>query len=165
MTKKNLKDAMVSTGKDDWETPPEFFAACEKKFGKFHLDACASKNNAKCSYYIDPTRDALTVRWAAEHIWMNPPYSRGNQKNFLYKALKTSLEQGGTVTCLVPVRTGTLLWQDLIFKSAAEIYFLKGRLKFVGAKDSAPFESAIVRFMPLRHSNRPLIGTWDWRKV
>lgn len=160
-----IKSAMLSTGKDDWETPPEFFAACEKRYGKFDLDACASSYNTKCPVYIsDDYEDALSVKWEGHNIWMNPPYSRGKQSEFIYKALKTSLEPGfRNVVCLIPVRTGTKIWQDVIFKYAAEILFIRGRLKFVGAKDSAPFESAIVVFSSCPPKN-PYIQTWSWRE-
>jgi len=49
------------------------------------------------------------------------------------------------VVCLIPSRTDTKYWHEFIFPNA-EIRFLKGRLKFGGHKNSAPFPSAIVIF-------------------
>ena len=44
---------------------------------------------------------------------------------------------------LLPSRTDTMIWHDCIF-GKAEVRFLRGRLKFAGAKNGAPFPSAIV---------------------
>ena len=47
---------------------------------------------------------------------------------------------------LIPSRTDTRYWHDWIFGKASEIRFIKGRLKFGGSKNSAPFPSAVVIF-------------------
>lgn len=46
---------------------------------------------------------------------------------------------------LLPARTDTRWFHDFCMK-ANEIRFLRGRLKFGGAKNSAPFPSMIVIF-------------------
>lgn len=46
---------------------------------------------------------------------------------------------------LLPARTDTKWFHDYIL-GKAEIRFLKGRLKFGGANNSAPFPSMIVIF-------------------
>jgi hypothetical protein len=53
--------------------------------------------------------------------------------------------KGKTVVMLVPSRTDTKWWHDYCMK-ASVITFLKGRLKFGGSKNSAPFPSAVVIF-------------------
>ena len=45
---------------------------------------------------------------------------------------------------LVPARTDTAWWHDWVVGYATEIRFVRGRLKFGGSKNSAPFPSAIV---------------------
>src|SRR5699024_12075206 len=40
--------------------------------------------------------------------------------------------------------TDTKYWHDYIFDKAGEVRFIKGRLKFGGSKNSAPFPSAII---------------------
>jgi len=47
---------------------------------------------------------------------------------------------------LIPARVETKLWQEVIAPFADKIIFLKGRLKFSGNKNSAPFPSALVIF-------------------
>jgi hypothetical protein len=61
------------------------------------------------------------------------------------KAYKTSLS-GSVVVCLLPARTDTVWWH--LYCAKGEIRFLRGRLKFGEAKNSAPFPSAIVVFRP-----------------
>ncbi len=51
-----------------------------------------------------------------------------------------------TLVCLVPARTDTAWWFDYCAKG--EIRFIKGRLKFGGSKNAAPFPSAIIVFSP-----------------
>jgi site-specific DNA-methyltransferase (adenine-specific) len=57
----------------------------------------------------------------------------------------TSAQHGATVVCLVPARTDTAWWHDYAAK-AAEIRFVRGRLKFGDSQNSAPFPSAVVVF-------------------
>ena len=52
--------------------------------------------------------------------------------------------RGSTVVCLVPARTDTAWWHD--YAMEGDIEFLRGRLKFGGHKNNAPFPSAIVVF-------------------
>lgn len=47
---------------------------------------------------------------------------------------------------LIPARTDTKWFHDIVLPNAAEIRFVKGRLKFGDAKNSAPFPSMIVVF-------------------
>lgn len=47
---------------------------------------------------------------------------------------------------LIPARTDTKWFHDLVLPNAREIRFLKGRLKFGGATFNAPFPSMIVVF-------------------
>ena len=68
---------------------------------------------------------------------MNPPYGREIGK-WMHKALD-SARAGAVVVCLVPARHDTVM-------QGGQIHFLRGRLKFVGAKNSAPFPSAVVVF-------------------
>lgn len=42
-----MNKALLSTGKNDWETPRDFFEELDKEF-HFTLDPCASERNHKC---------------------------------------------------------------------------------------------------------------------
>ena len=52
---------------------------------------------------------------------------------------------GATVVMLIPARTDTSWFHNYIYHKA-EIRFIRGRLKFGGNKNSAPFPSMIVVF-------------------
>ena len=74
----------------------------------------------------------------------NPPYSEISV--WVQKAVNEA-KKGKTVVLLIPSRTDTKWWHEYIMK-AQEIRFIKGRLKFGGSKNSAPFPSAVVVFNP-----------------
>jgi site-specific DNA-methyltransferase (adenine-specific) len=49
-----LNSGMMSSNKDDWETPKWLFDRLDGIF-HFQLDAAASANNRKCQRYFDET--------------------------------------------------------------------------------------------------------------
>ena len=75
---------------------------------------------------------------------MNPPY--GRQISLWVKKALDSARGGATVVCLLPSRTDTQWWHSYVIAHAAEVRFIKGRLKFGGSKNSAPFPSVVVVF-------------------
>lgn len=123
-----------------WYTPQDFFKKYDDVY-KFETDVCATDDNAKCAKYYTEEMDGLSQEWLGV-CWMNPPYGRTIVK-WMKKAYESSLE-GATVVCLVPARTDTNWWHDYAMKG--DIEFIKGRLKFGGSKNSAPFPSAVVVF-------------------
>ncbi len=129
-----------SSGRNNWATPQGLF---DKLNGEFHfeLDVCATAENAKCKKYYRPAEDGLKQEWKGI-CWMNSPYGREIGK-WMKKAYDSALA-GATVVCLVPSRTDTAWWFDYCAKG--EIRFIKGRLKFGGSKNAAPFPSAIIVF-------------------
>jgi phage N-6-adenine-methyltransferase len=138
----NSMSIHFSSETDLWATPQKFFDTLNAEFN-FELDVCSTHNNAKCSKYYTLEEDGLSQPWTGV-CWMNPPYGRAI-KNWMKKAYEASL-QGAIVVCLVPSRTDTLWWHDYAVKG--EIRFIKGRLKFGNALNSAPFPSAVVIFRP-----------------
>lgn len=58
----------------DWETPNDFFEELNQEF-HFTLDACASKENAKCENYFSVEDNALVQKWTGT-VFCNPPYGR-----------------------------------------------------------------------------------------
>lgn len=133
-----------SSATDLWSTPQNLFDRLNERW-HFDLDECATPANAKCARYYTERQDGLALAWRGT-CWMNPPYGRtiGRWMKKAYESAKA----GATVVCLVPARTDTAWWHDYAIKG--EVEFLRGRLKFGGHKNSAPFPSAIVTFHP-RH--------------
>ena len=127
---------------DMWSTPQKVFDELNAEF-HFETDVCATPGNAKCAKYYTPEIDGLRQQWTGV-CWMNPPYGRQIGR-WMAKALESS-QQGTTVVCLVPSRTDTAWWHD--YATKGEVRFIRGRLKFGGCENSAPFPSAIVVFRP-----------------
>lgn len=96
--------------------------------------------NAKCS---SQKRKTDCYRTGGGHIvFCNPPYGRELPK-WVAKAYNESKKPGTTVVMLIPARTDTRYFHDYIYHKA-EIRFIKGRLKFGGSNNSAPFPSMVV---------------------
>lgn len=136
-----MNEALFSSKKMDWETPITLFRELDLEFG-FDIDVCATADNAKCARFYTPEQDGLTRDWEGT-CWMNPPYGREIGK-WMKKAYESSLH-GATVVCLVPSRTDTSWWHNYAMM-ACEIRYIRGRIKFVGAKNGAPFPCAVVIF-------------------
>jgi phage N-6-adenine-methyltransferase len=133
---------MFSSEKCEWATPQATFDALHAEF-VFEVDVCALASNAKCEHYFTPEMDGLAQKWTGV-CWMNPPYGREMPK-WIRKAYE-SAQEGATVVSLLPARTDTAVWHDYCMKG--EIRFIRGRLKFGGHTNAAPFPSAIVIFRP-----------------
>lgn len=129
-----------SSETDLWATPQDFFDKLNAAY-RFDLDVCATHDNAKCARYFTKDDDGLKQQWCGS-VWMNPPYGR-EIGVWMRKAHESSL-QGATVVCLVPARTDTVWWHDWAMRGS--ITFIRGRLKFGDALNSAPFPSALVVF-------------------
>jgi site-specific DNA-methyltransferase (adenine-specific) len=127
-----------------WETPPAFFAALDAEF-HFTLDAAALPKTAKVATFFSPETDALAQRWAGV-VWVNPPYGQGVLSAWVAKAYEES-RRGAIVVALVPARTDAHWWHEFALR-AAEIRFVRGRIRFVGAASTAPFPSAVLVFRP-----------------
>mgnify|MGYP003109950985 FL=1 len=127
----------------DWSTPQDFFERYDRIYN-FKLDVCASVFNAKCEKFFTVEDDGLEQNWTGQ-CWMNPPYGRSIGK-WMQKAYESCVKNNATVVCLVPSRTDTKWWHDYAMKG--DIEFIKGRLRFGGAKENAPFPSAVITFKP-----------------
>ena len=136
-------DLMFSSKTDMWATPQEFFDSLDKVF-RFETDVCAVKDNAKCQRFYTPDDNGLLQDWRGV-CWMNPPYGR-EISQWVEKAYRSAKDNGATVVCLLPARVDTRWWHN--FCAKGEVHFLRGRLKFGGNDNSAPFPSAVVVFRP-----------------
>jgi len=134
---------LFSSAHGDWETPDALFQALDAEFG-FTLDACATAKTAKCSSYLSPDDDALSEYWNGV-VFCNPPYGRRIGRWTSLGRLSAEKGIAEVVVMLLPARPDTRWWHEDVMK-ADEIRFIRGRLKFGGAKTGAPFPSCIVVF-------------------
>lgn len=149
-----VNKALMSSVRDDWETPADLFLTLNRRWG-FEIDAAASEANAKAKIFFTKEQDGLTRDWSGI-TWVNPPYGRVVGQ-WVKKGLIESSRWGVPVVMLLAARTDTLYFHNYIMK-AAEIFFIKGRLRFVGSLYPAPFPSMIVVFDSV-HAPRPNIYT------
>jgi len=136
-------DLHFSSATNEWSTPQDFYSKLDAEFG-FTLDPCATAENAKCAKFFTEADDGLAQDWTKDIVFMNPPYGRGI-KHWIKKA-HDEARKGATVVCLIPARTDTTYWHEYVIGGGAEVRFIKGRLKFGGHTNSAPFPSAIAVF-------------------
>jgi site-specific DNA-methyltransferase (adenine-specific) len=132
---------MFSSKTDDWETPIDFFKRLDGEFG-FDLDPCANHQNAKCTLYYTKENNGLSKNWQGHTVFCNPPYGRVIG-NWVKKCYEEGSQKHTTVVALLPARTDTKWFHDYIY-GKSEIRFIRGRLKFGGSKNSAPFPSMVV---------------------
>ena len=132
------REAMFSSKTDIWETPQDFFDKLNEEF-HFQTDVCALPENAKCKHFYTPEQDGLAQEWRGV-CWCNPPYGRQ-----IGKWVRKASESQVTTVMLLPARTDTAWFHDYIY-GKAEIRFVRGRLRFSGAKENAPFPCMVVVF-------------------
>lgn len=135
--------ACLSSKRDDWSTPQDFFDELDKEF-HFDLDPCADENNHKCETYFTKEQNGLKHSWRGHTVFCNPPYGKEISKWVQY-AYEQSRLPNTTVVMLIAARTDTRYFHEYIY-GKAEVRFIKGRLKFGGSTTSAPFPSMVVIF-------------------
>jgi len=148
----------MSKDSDAQSTPDWLFQDLHSIYG-FILDAAANESNHKVDRWFGPggeAEDALAVDWPTgrEWIWLNPPYSRGNQRKFVEKAIEEAWK-GSKTLALLPADTSTRLFHDCIWERY-KVQFLSKRLKFNGSKSAAKFGSMLVEFC-LREDYTPRV--------
>ena len=134
---------MVSSKSNEWVTPQDLFDELNEEFA-FTLDPCSTDGNCKCEKHYTIADNGLSKDWSGEVVFLNPPYC-GHTAAWVRKALAES-KKGSLVVCLIVSSTDRSYWHEYIFPHAAQIRFVRGRLKFNGAATSAPFASAVVIF-------------------
>lgn len=135
---------LFSTGKTEWATPQDFFDKLNEEF-HFDLDPCATDENHKCDTYFTKQEDGLKQKWGGYSVFCNPPYGR-NETGIWVKKCAEEAPFCKNVVMLIPARTDTIWFHKYIYKKAKEVRFVKGRLKFGGSDNSAPFPSMVVVF-------------------
>jgi phage N-6-adenine-methyltransferase len=156
MFTQEFKAAAFSSATGKWDTPQTVVDDLATIFD-WDLDVCASRDNV-CESYFNESENALLHQWGDWQLrWMNPPYGREIGR-WMEAARET--DKGVTV-CLVPARTDTRWWQNNI-RFASQIVFIKGRLKFGNATNSAPFPSAFVVFGNISERQRDKLAEYGW---
>ena len=132
----------LSRQSDEWETPQKVFDELNDEFN-FTLDPCATEENHKCKKFYTKEDDGLSKDWGGQRVFCNPPYSK--IAKWVEKAYRESRTDHTVIVLLIPSRTETKYFHDFILHRS-EVRFIKGRLRFSGSDENAPFPSMIVIF-------------------
>ena len=125
------KKLFFSSNNQNGRTPKKIYDELDKEFN-FDFDPCPN----------NPNFDGLLISWKNRNF-VNPPFK--DLKIWVKKSYEVSLK-GKICVMLLPVRTDTKIFHDVILPYADQIRFIKGRLKFEQYENSAPFPSMIVIF-------------------
>lgn len=141
-----MNPVLFSSKNEVWATPQDFFDKLNEEF-RFTLDPCALPDNAKCKRFYTPEQDGLAQSWGGggENVFCNPPYGKSIY-SWVLKCYCEAAKPNTTVVALLPARTDTKWFHEYIYGKAKEVRFVKGRLKFGGSTNSAPFPSMVVIF-------------------
>lgn len=139
-----ITEGMFTSRTDEWSTPQAFFDRLNWEFN-FELDPCATPENAKCRRYYTKADDGLSQPWAPWRTFVNPPFGR-TLGLWVEKACRES-QRGAIVVALLPARTDTRWFHNWCWQ-ASGIRLVKGRLKYGGAENSAPFPTMVVVWTP-----------------
>lgn len=118
---------------DEWYTPKEVIEA----LGKFDLDPCAPVSPlwGTASTMYNKNDDGLSKDWFGR-VWLNPPYSRPLIDLFVKK-----MAEHGNGIALLYNRCDSKMFQDVIFKKATAMKFLRNRIRFFrpdGTRGNSP---------------------------
>lgn len=139
MDKRQQKNPVASS--DNWYTPQWVIDA----LGPFDCDPCAAPADVR-PFQIASTQwtekdNGLTKDWHGV-VWMNPPYSRVLLRQFCEKMA----EHGNGIALLIN-RQDNVLWQEVIFPTAASMIFMRNRVCFIrpdGSTGKPFFGSCLV---------------------
>ena len=119
-----------------WPTPKFLLDELTREF-HFDFDPCPLGESEKDG------SSPLFTPWAGRRVFCNPPYNNGIAK-FLERG-----PEADVAVFLLPARTDTRWFHNLVLPNAKEIRFIKGRLCFGDPDDlskRAPFPSMLVVF-------------------
>lgn len=134
--------------RDSRFTPPDFMEHIYEAFGPVDLDPCCHELSPVIAHrriILSEGGNGLKEPWAGNFVYVNPPYSE------LLVWLRRAHEQwragnAKTVACLVPVRTDSAWFQNVLSKDAA-MYMLSGRVRFLdteGKPQPTPFSIMLL---------------------
>lgn len=138
-----------SSESQEWYTPKAVVDSVIAALGEIDIDPCSNSHknpNVPATMHYTKEDDGLSKEWHGR-LYMNPPYGR-DVKKWVDKAL--SEIAAGRVTeavILVAARTDTRAFEALADTCRCWCA-VKGRLKFSGCENSAPFPSAVFYYGP-----------------
>lgn len=145
-----MDKALLTSKSQQWQTP-EVVLDLVRQVGPIVLDpASCDSNPTNALAFYTPDDDGLNKPWSTNGInYVNPPYKYC--KDWVRKMVAERL-RGCDIIALIPARTDTKYWQEMVFPTADSICFWKGRIKFLDPtgegppveRDPAPMPTALI---------------------
>lgn len=138
MDTRQQRNSFVSP--DEWYTPQWLIDT----LGPFDLDPCSPvvRPFDTAAVHYSKEDDGLKHEWGDCRVWLNPPYSRVLLRQFVER-----LAGHGNGIALLVNRTDNLLFQEVIFPTAASMLFMRHRIRFIrpdGSSGNPFFGSCLV---------------------
>lgn len=121
-------------------TPSWLYEWLDARF-RFDYDPCPL-NDAKIW-------DSLAESWAGRRVFCNPPYGRKAIPDWLRKRFEPDV-----AVYLLPARTDSAWWHEMVLNEATEVTFIRNRIAFVGMKTPAYFPSVLIVYERVPRSPR-----------
>lgn len=154
-----------------YETPNNFIKAVERKFGPIIFDLAASNYNTKSSSYFTEEQDSLEQDWTKlptnGNLWLNPPYSdiglfAKKCNDTISKIVATKCHSKISILMLVPASVGSNWFRDYVYEKSI-IFFLNGRITFVGEKNPYPKDCMLCQYIDYSDDVSKLTTCiWHW---
>lgn len=159
-----MNASLFTSKSGSWCTPEWLCNVVKTFYGEEpYLDPCADSSwpqRAGNTHWYTKEDNGLAQLWHGS-IYMNPPY--GREIVFWVDKFTNEYVVGRTreAILLLPARTDTRWWVSLMMWQPT-IYFVCGRLRFVGAPSSAPFPSAVLYFGSYSQTLTHLLKEKTW---
>jgi hypothetical protein len=159
--------------KEDYPTPPEFLSLVREVIPEIVLDPASNPRSvvgATITIFLPKWQeslgitaeeaealgivfgDGLVIPWGDVDTFGNPPYGLGYNKRWARKIANEGQSRECSRIVLVPSAPGCKWWRPYRPRKyggeSDACCLLEGRLRFLGAKDVADFESAVIYFGP-----------------
>ena len=136
--------------RQDWGTPRAFLEWLETdRSWTPNLDAAASIRNAKAPHFFTEDDDSLSKDWFGD-VWLNPPFGNELPKFMKKCAEQIKRKEVRSIMVLIPARTDTKWFHEIVMPHAYLVYLIKGRFNHVRSNAvegaNAPFPSMLVLY-------------------
>lgn len=125
---------------DEWYTPKDLVDS----LGEFDLDPCAPVKRLwdTAKKHFTKEDDGLSKDWEGKRVWLNPPYSKPLIDLFVKK-----MAENNNGIALLYNRCDNVMFQEVIFKKASGIFFMRKRVKFYrpdGTQGGSPGTGSVL---------------------
>lgn len=129
------------TGQNEWYTPEKFIESARRVMGSIDIDP-ASNDEAqltiKAGKYFTLETNGLTQAWAG-NVWLNPPYSGQEIRQFIEKLQAETLNGNITQAVVLTNNNTDTQWFSMLYSLCKCVCFTKGRINFYrGSETSSP---------------------------